>query len=165
MPGPAPRHGGRRQRKRAVDLTLVTGGDRGVPAVPKGLLKRTREQWESFWRSPVATVVSLDTDLPSLERLFSLYDERERAYRAVCKERLVVGSQGQPVLNPLARQLCSYDAEIRQLEDRFGLTPMARLRLGVQIGTAARTLDDLNRQLDHDDQDKTEDPRLQVIEG
>ena len=76
-----------------------------------------------------------------------------------------MGSQGQPVLNPLGRQLSSSDAESRQLEDRFGLTPMARLRLGVQIGTAARSLDDLNRQLDHDDQDKTEDPRLQVIEG
>ena len=165
MPGPAPKHGGRRQRKRAADLALVQPIAREAPPAPSGLLKRTRERWDAFWRSPLGSVVSPETDVSALERLFTLYDERERAYRVVRKQRVVIGSTGQPVLHPLARQLCSYDGEIRQLEDRFGLTPMARLRLGVQIGTAARTLDDLNRQLDHDDENETEDPRLQVIEG
>ncbi len=60
------------------------------------------------------------------------------------------------VLNPLGRQLCKFDSEIRQLEDRLGLTPRARLQLGIVYGEARGSLDDINRSLkiDYDD-----DPR------
>jgi hypothetical protein len=81
----------------------------------------------------------------------ALYDERERAYRAYRRERLVTGSTGQLLLNPLRRAMSNFDSEIRQLEDRFGLNPLARARLGIQIGEAARTLADLNRMLEDDD--------------
>lgn len=40
------------------------------------------------------------------------------------------------------------DGEIRALEDRFGCSPAARLRLGIRFGQAARTLEDLARGLD-----------------
>jgi hypothetical protein len=45
--------------------------------------------------------------------------------------RVAIGSQGQMVLSPWARDLRTIDAEIRQLEDRFGLNVRARAALAV----------------------------------
>jgi len=78
-------------------------------------------------------------------------DERERIFKQAKKDRLVVGSQGQVVLNPLYKALLSIDAEIRQLEDRIGLNPKARVALGLSIGQAKKTLADLNSELDTED--------------
>ena len=65
-------------------------------------------------------------------------------WRTARKARLVEGSQGQPRINPLFTTIATMDAEIRQLEDRFGLSPRARLALGIQLGEAHRSLADLN---------------------
>jgi P27 family predicted phage terminase small subunit len=70
----------------------------------------------------------------------------------------VRGSKGQQVLNPLARAVATFDAEIRALEDRFGLTPQARARLGVVFGEAHRSLEQINRELEIELE--AEDPRL-----
>jgi hypothetical protein len=45
--------------------------------------------------------------------------------------RVAIGSQGQLVLSPYARDLRTIDSEIRQLEDRFGLNVRARGALAV----------------------------------
>jgi hypothetical protein len=47
--------------------------------------------------------------------------------------RIGIGSQGQMVLSPWARDLRSIDAEIRQLEDRFGLNTRARVGIGATV--------------------------------
>jgi P27 family predicted phage terminase small subunit len=174
MSGPPPKQSERRQRRNertsteraGVGLVALEGGKVEAPPPAPGLLKASRASWERFWSSPLAPL-TIPADLPALERLWSLYDERARAYRGYRHERLVEGSQGQPVLNPLAAAMKAMDAEIRALEDRFGLTPMARLRLGVQLGEAARSLEDLNRSMDDDDPgdaDEDVDPRVRVVE-
>jgi hypothetical protein len=53
------------------------------------------------------------------------------------------GSQGQLVLHPLTKYVAQLDGEIRQLEDRFGLNPKARIALGLELTKARRSLDDL----------------------
>jgi len=128
-----------------------------IPPAPKGLLKLTSVQWERYWRSAVGQAADIDTDLPAITRLFTLYDERERAYRAFRKQRFVSGSQGQMVLNPMGRHMNVLDAEIRQMEDRLGLTPRSRLQLGITLNEAHRSLEELNRSLDFDEEE--EDPR------
>jgi hypothetical protein len=45
------------------------------------------------------------------------------------------------------RQRSAVDAEIRQLEDRFGLHPKAGLQLGIVAGEAARSLEELNARI------------------
>ena len=146
--------------------TEIVVQDRGIiPLPPPGLLLKTRERWLKFWRSEMARIVDEDRDRPALERLFTLYDERERAYQAYRKHRLLKGSTKQWVVNPLWRHATgTLDPEIRQLEDRFGLTPRSRAQLGLAIGGLKKTLDDLNRELgdDRDDDDQGEDPRLAV---
>jgi len=121
---------------------------REIPELTGRTLKSTKIWWNSFWQSDLSTAIDIKTDLPVIERLASLMDERERVFRQAKKDRLVVGSQGQVVLNPLYKALLSLDAEIRQLEDRIGLNPKARVSLGIQIGQAKKTLADLNSELD-----------------
>jgi hypothetical protein len=74
----------------------------------------------------------------------------------------VSGSKGQPVLNLLGGLITRLDAEIWALEDRFGLTPRARPRLGVVFGEAHRSLEQINKDLDAELEAETEeaDPRL-----
>ena len=139
MPGPTRKPPDRRHRRGQAkhhfnaDIT-------DVPRVPAGLLKQTREWWETFWNSELSNLV--DVDLAPVTRLALLLDERERCYRVSRKERVVVGSKGQLVLNPLYRHMAILDGEILQLEDRFGLSPRARQNLGIVVGPA-RTLEDL----------------------
>lgn len=169
MAGPAPKPSDRRQRRnKPTALRVVPAGKLGrqTPAPPSGLLAATKAEWTTFWASELAQLVEQNTDLPALERLFGYYDEHRRALKEARKERLVIGSTGQLVLNPLLKYAESLAKEIRTLEDRFGLTPKARLTLGIKFGEAARSLEDLNRSLDADDEDEAEDqedPRAQAI--
>lgn len=164
MPGPPRKEPERRQNRTTRDLGLVPqSAPVAVPAAPSGLLKATRDRWATFWQSKAASLV-MDADMPALERLFQLLDERERCQKSANGGRLVEGSQGQPVLNPLYKHLAVIDAEIRQLEDRFGLTPMARLKLGVTFGEAHRSLADLNAEVEDDGGDD-DDPRFGIING
>ena len=147
----------RQRRNRKPHLTLAKETAR-APAVPDGLLKKTRDQWLSYWKSDASGVV-LPEHMPAIERLFMLYDEWERAARAIRRKRMVKGSQGQPVQNPLIKYMDSCSKEIRALEDRFGLTPGAMQKMGgmTELG---KSLDDMNRELDVDDD---QDPRLKAV--
>lgn len=152
-------------RRNARAGIVVHRGARAVeiPPAPRGLLRVTVERWEAYWASSIGQLADPETDLPAIQRLYSLYDERERAYRSYRKRRVVKGSTGQPVINPAWKQVPIMDAEIRQLEDRLGLTPQSRLKLGVTFGAAARSLEDLNRDLTTDDDARDDqDPRLSL---
>jgi P27 family predicted phage terminase small subunit len=153
MPGPAPKPEHLRQGHRKRPALTVSGPSVpvDVPAPPSGLLKVTSARWDAFWRSPVAAAADPVTDLPAVERLFRAYDEVERAGRAFRKGRIVQGSTGQPVLNPLSRYIAQLTSEITGLEDRLGLTPKARLALGIQMGEARRSLNDLIQEAGYDD--------------
>jgi hypothetical protein len=71
--------------------------------------KSTRDWWTTVWRSPMATAW-LEADVPALVRLATLNELLE---------------QGEATAMVLA--------EIRQLEDRFGLSPLARRRLQWEV--------------------------------
>lgn len=125
----------------------------------------TRERWRRYWASPISQLVEV-TDSPALERMFRLYDERDRAGRTLRRQGpLVRGSQGQPVLNPVARYVAQCDAEIRSLEDRFGLSARARLQLGITVGDSTPSIEARNRELNRNLPDDGDDPRLPAREA
>lgn len=96
-----------------------------------------------------------------IQRLFDLYDERERAMRAVRRMgRMIRGSQGQRVLNPLLRYITECDKEIRALEDRLGFSRRALVALGVGFLQAQRSYQQLRESI-VDDLDSDDDPRAQ----
>jgi hypothetical protein len=93
--------------------TSVKGTRPELPGA-KELLPSTREWWATVWSSPMA-VVYLEADVPALARLAVLVDRLERGE----------GGGGARLL-----------AEVRSLEDRFGLSPLARRRLQWEIEQA-----------------------------
>jgi hypothetical protein len=74
--------------------------------------EEAKRWWATVWASPMAAVY-LDADVPALTRLASLIEQASQR------------DVGAKVL-----------AEIRQLEDRFGLTPLARRRLQWELEPA-----------------------------
>ena len=139
----------RRQGRETKDIGLLPQIEidpRSVPTPPAHLTERWVKSWTVFWASPFAQVVQ-PAQYPALERLFSMYEERERMDTYLREEPMTVGSQGQKILNPMYRQRTAVDAEIRQLEDRFGLHPKAGLQLGIVYGEAARSLEELNARI------------------
>lgn len=116
MPGPPPKPAAQRRRSSSTaTVRLPAEGPSKVPSLPgeRKLLASTREWWRTVWRSPMATIY-LPADVPALVRLARLID-------------LECRGDGDGV----TRQ------EIRQLEDRFGLSPLARRRLQWEVDQAA----------------------------
>ncbi len=120
------------------------------------MLPGTRAAWTDFWRSPVAGAVVVSSDLPALTRLFHLADELERCRVEFPNHRLVAGSQGQPVMNPLGAFMLALAKEVRALEDRFGASVVSRLRVSIDLGSAAESLDEMNARLLADESDGDE---------
>lgn len=148
LPKPKPLR--QNSERRDVGLIAIDGGLAAAPEPTAGWLQATKAEWAEFWGSPLVQATLPGTDTPMIRRLFGLRDERERMMRVVRRGRVVAGSKGQARPNPLYPQVASFDAEIRQLEDRIGLSPQARLRLGISLGEAVRSLADLNAELDAD---------------
>lgn len=157
-----------------------------LPKPKSAWLPSTKVSWERYWTSPARHVTIATLDLDGLERLWDLYDERERAHRAIrapirarngkalrgTDHRLVEGSQGQLRPNGLYNVIARLDAEIRQLEDRAGKSPKARLAIGMRVvgdadpGNGAGDEDQPgDRRGDEPDDDfEVRDPRLYVVD-
>lgn len=177
MPGPKAKHllsprAKPRTREFGVVPRRSAAEKAEVPRCParmggKAPLASTVEAWDRLWRSDLVQVVDLESDLEAIVRWATLLDERERAFRAFRRQRIVAGSSGQPALNPLWGVVRNCDAELRALEDRIGLSPKARLMLGITYAEAGKSLDELNRLMevdDGDDDDPADDPRLRAID-
>ena len=132
----------RSNHPRVVELSAFR--ERSTPPVPfEFKYDTTSVWWKDFWGSPVALLVSDASDFAVVVRLVSLVELRETAFRSVRENPLIIGSKDQYVENPLAKAMSRYDAEIRALEDRFGLSPRSRLALNISLGAAKRSLDEL----------------------
>ena len=137
-----------RIRPKLVDISAYKKRD--IPILRGRYLKNTKLWWEDFWNSDLASAIDTKSDQQAVYRLATLIDERERIFKQAKKDRLVVGSQGQAVLNPLYSAMLKIDAEIRQLEDRLGMNPKSRISLGIQLGQMKKTLADLNADLEEE---------------
>lgn len=118
-----------------------------VPECPEGVLPAIRAWWVDYWGSELARAVQADTDLPGIRRLAKLYDRSARADLEMDESDLgpmTAGSQGQLVPHPLAKLQLAWMNEIRQLEDRFGCNPRAKLSIGLQLTQARQSLESLN---------------------
>jgi len=138
---------GQRQNRITTDVVVPLRSAQVSPVASGGWRSGTVERWDEFWRSKLAANVE-PSDEGALRRLFRLYDELDRLWDAIEETgRVVEGSQGQPRPNPLFKQVETFQAEARQLEDRFGLSPMSRLKLGVTFADAHMSLSALNERL------------------
>ena len=73
-----------------------------------------------------------ESDTYVVERYASLQERRLHLLRTLTAEGFTtVGSQGQLVAHPAARLLSDVESKLTPLEDRLGLSPESRLRLGL----------------------------------
>jgi P27 family predicted phage terminase small subunit len=122
------------------------------------------ELWESYWASDVSRAAQ-SSDHYALRRWIQAVDERDRLIGPVRDNPTVEGSQGQPVINPLAKRLGEVEKRISDFESEFGMTPKARAQLGIAIGGAAMTANELNRLAAHGDEDENQNAEPEVVEG
>ena len=141
-------HREHRIRRKLVDMSAYKKRD--IPQLKGRYLKNTKLWWDDFWNSDLASAIDIKSDGQVIYRLATLIDERERIYKQAKKDRLVIGSQGQAVINPLYSALLKVDAEIRQLEDRIGMSHKSMISLVISIGQAKKSLADLNAQLEEE---------------
>lgn len=113
------------------------------PKPPAGLLKPARDRWRAFWASQAALAVDPNSDMPRLIRWIQASDEYDRAAKVIREARLVKGSMGQPVLNPLVAYLMHLEGMITRTEKEFGMTPAARARLNLRRDSVDDELADL----------------------
>lgn len=106
------------------------------PPAPDGLLKASRERWDAFWASDLARKVDQRADLPRLNRWIEQSDQYDRVRAEVGKQWTVAGSTGQLRTNPLLGYLSQLDAQLARAESEFGMTPLARQRLTVDLRPA-----------------------------
>jgi phage terminase small subunit len=101
------------------------------PRPPAGLGDHATAVWQVFWASRVSGAVDLDADGEALRHWILCVEEREKLRAATVRAPLVKGSHEQLMLNPLLRRIRDLNREIARAEEHFGMTPLARLRLGV----------------------------------
>lgn len=112
---------------------LPANGRQGMipePRTERELGPIAMQYWETLWLSPMA-VTFTDADIHALTRLVVLVDDRARAESAEGLLEIVESAHGGEVEVIVGR--FGGDAEIRQLEDRYGLSPLARRRLQWEI--------------------------------
>lgn len=103
-----------------------------IPAPSAHWRTEVVEGWSDFWCSPLAgPAVMKVTDGPALRRLFDLRHRLLDAMDDFDAEPIVTGSTGQPTMSPWAQEVHRLEAAVGRLETSFGLTPLARLKLGV----------------------------------
>jgi len=112
----------------------------------------------ALWTAPISQTVDRESDLGQVERWIVYVDEWLRAMRGLRKERIVAGSTGQSVLNPLGIYALKLEQLLAKVEEKFGLTPLDRMRLGITFGEAHRSLRDINDELDQDEDETFELP-------
>lgn len=132
--GPLAKREGRQRRGAPVTGELQAAAP-ATPEPPADLHADVLLQWQDFWDSQAAQVLA-DIDLPALHRLFRYRSEWHSVadrLRVIGGGDVVEGSAGQLRMHPLSERLIKLETTITALEDKLGLTPMARARLGISL--------------------------------
>ena len=96
--------------------------------------------WTDVWT--VGSGVYQASDFNVIERYCSLHERRRHLLGLVEADGwLTTGSTGQVVTHPAARMVGEIEGRLVSLEDRLGLNPEARVRLGIAAVEHANRLD------------------------
>lgn len=118
-----------------------------TPAPPTTLSTRAIEVWESVWDAG-REAYNVRTDGQVIARYSEMTARRELLLKTLDAEGwTTVGSSGQIVAHPAARLIADVDSKLQSLEDRLGLNPESRIRLGIAtVEQKSRLQEFLDRQ-------------------
>lgn len=110
----------------------LVGPETSVPVAPESLGEVGLAVWGEVWALGAPSGAYQVSDRLVIAR-YAEMQERRAEFVARCESEgwTTVGSQGQLVLHPLARQVEAIEGKLQGLEDRLGLNPEARLRMGI----------------------------------
>lgn len=102
-----------------------------TPDPPSSLGPIGASCWTNIWT--LGAGVYQPTDVNVIERYCSLHERRHRLLVIIEESGswLAQGSTGQVVVHPAAKMVSDIEGRLATLEDRLGLNPEARLRLGI----------------------------------
>jgi P27 family predicted phage terminase small subunit len=111
------------------------------PDPPDTLGSHGAALWTEIWRAG-AGVYQPSTDRWTILRYCEIADRRRHLIDLVQAEGwLSVGSTGQTVTHPAARMVMDLERMMSSHEDRLGLNPEARARLGITLVESQSRLD------------------------
>ncbi len=130
-----------------VELSVVAGGadiDKR-PDLQFELGATARTAWDRFWDSVVAQQV-IPSDYGALVRWIEAVQERADLQAAISRIGVTVeGSKKNVRMNPLYNRLNRVEQIIADAEQEFGMTPLARNKLGYVVGQHALTASEVNK--------------------
>ena len=149
----------KRQNRITQDIGMVTAPVK-LPAPPAKICKAAKDAWNAYWGDVVAGSVR-EADAPLVLRWISNHDRYNKLIAQADAEPIVAGSTGQKRANPIYDLAFKLEASIKADEQQLGIGPLNRLKLGMAIGEASRSLADLETEGDNGE----DDPRLTLIAG
>jgi P27 family predicted phage terminase small subunit len=153
MRGRPPKHPDLRSgHRRSNSLVLASPGVH-VPQIPlaerRNLSTTAKGMWRDLWCSPAASAWNAEADGPALLRYLIALDTW-LAWQLIVKQApLIRGSKEQLRPNPLITQMRVLERELRATEEAFGMSPRARISLGVSLAHGLSLL--------HSDEDEEPD--------
>lgn len=128
-------------RSPPLPLPFEDAGPPAIPAPPDDLGPVGVEVWNAVWSAGGSAYVEA-TDRWPIHR-YAQFQERRVALLKIVEDEgwTAEGSKGQIIQHPAARVLNDVEGKLVPLEDRLGLSPEARLRLGITAAHARSALD------------------------
>lgn len=118
----------------------------------KGWHAQAEVRWREIWASDVAQIWDRNGDMGRLVRYIVNFDQWLKLTESIAGREVVKGSRGQLRANPLFNVRSGLELELKAAEEKLGLTPLDRMRLGIELGGAARGLDDARKLLEEQGQ-------------
>ncbi|MGW0522858.1 phage terminase small subunit P27 family [Crossiella sp. NPDC003009] len=136
----APEHReGRPRAAKSPDHTQLVPAS--APTPPDTLGEIGRRVWNEVWSAGAGAYVAA-TDHFAIARYAELHERRLVLLEIAAEDGYVsVGSTGQPAVHPALRAVDSIETKLAQLEDRLGLNPDSRIRLGLSAAELRSELD------------------------
>ena len=101
-----------------------------IPSPPKSFAALGKKLWNEIWEAGKTAYQTTDAHI--IERYVSLLVRRRELLDLIELEGwLSLGSTGQQIIHPAAKLLQETETKLVPLEDRLGLNPESRLRLGI----------------------------------
>ena len=130
-------------QERQRGALVVTPNPLPVPDPDSRWLPEVQDAWARYWTSEVAPFL-LGVDHPSISRLFSYYDMWCRVYGDWMRFLDAYDVPGEALTGGHLKTIKDLEGMIVKLEERCGITPLVRARLGIKVGQAIQTGAKLN---------------------
>jgi P27 family predicted phage terminase small subunit len=150
---------------RGHGLGAIDGG-RGLNVVPpepdSGWSAETVGLWEGYWSDAVAGIVHA-ADMGTVLSYFRAYNAKRGLELQIEASPTVTNGKGDEIPNPAVVLVKHYAAEVKFYGDALGMSPKARLKLGVTFSQAAQEADKVVRSWTAADADDVPDPRMRAV--